>query len=478
MKLVSLFNSLSPLLLLHTAMESMEQLHVALFPWLAYGHITPFLEVATFLAQKGHRVSFISTPKNLQNLPANLPPSITLVELPLPHVHGLPDSAESTSELPHNMVPYLKKAYDMLEPAVAEFLANSDVDWVIQDFMSFWLPQVASRLAVKSAFFSIYDASTLAFAGPPSLLIDGRARAKTAEDLTVVPEWVNYPTRVAFRLHEVINEEDFVDSDSNMSVFERVARLVLGCEMVAIRTCSEFEAEPLSLLKKLYTIPVVPVGLLPRQNKSRHGGDGRWSELRQWLDDKEEKSVFYVALGTEAALSQDFMHELASGIEKSGLPFVWVVGRRAGPGVIPSGFESRVSGRGFVWEGWAPQLDILAHPSVGGFLTHCGWSSVIEALGQGRALILFSGGSSDQGLVARLMDERRLGSEVPRDARDGSFAAGSVAETIRRVMVEPEGEEVRANAWAMREIFGNVELQLQYLDGFTRALEKGRASSC
>ncbi|KAK3436235.1 hypothetical protein EUGRSUZ_C00861 [Eucalyptus grandis] len=458
-------------------MENKEKLHVAMFPWLAYGHLMPFLEVATFLAQKGHRISFISTPKNLQKLPANLPPSITLVELPLPRVHGLPDSAESTSELLHNMVPYLKKAYDMLEPAVAEFLANSDVDWVIQDFMSFWLPQKARRLGVKSAFFSIFSATTLVFCGPPSLLIDSRARAKAAEDLTVVPPWVTYPTKVAFRLHEVINEEDMVDSDANMSVLQRVGRLIQGCEIVATRTCSEFEAEPLSLLKKLYGRAVVPMGLLPPQNKSRHEGDGRWSELKQWLDDREEKSVFYIALGTEVALSQELMHQLACGIEKSGLPFVWVVGRKAGPGSIPSGFESRVLGRGFVWVGWAPQLDILAHPSVGGFLTHCGWSSVIEALGQGRALIVFSGGSSDQGLVARLMDERRVGSEVPRNDRDGSFMGDSVAKTIRRVMVEPEGEEVRANAWAMREIFGNVELQHKYLEEFAQVLEEGRATS-
>ncbi|KAI6681996.1 hypothetical protein NL676_035877 [Syzygium grande] len=115
-----------------TTMDNKEKLHVAMFPWLAYGHLMPFLEVATFLAQKGHRVSFISTPKNLQKLPTNLPPSITLVELPLPRVPGLPDSAESTAELPHNKVPYLKRAYDMLEPALDELLQHSGVDWIIQ----------------------------------------------------------------------------------------------------------------------------------------------------------------------------------------------------------------------------------------------------------------------------------------------------------------------------------------------------------
>ncbi|BFG39683.1 hypothetical protein CerSpe_259570 [Prunus speciosa] len=78
-----------------------QKLHIAMFPWLAYGHIMPFLEVSKFLAQKGHRVSFISTPKNIQRLlKSSLSPLITFVELPLPAIEGLPQSTESTSELP------------------------------------------------------------------------------------------------------------------------------------------------------------------------------------------------------------------------------------------------------------------------------------------------------------------------------------------------------------------------------------------
>ncbi|XP_039165225.1 UDP-glycosyltransferase 91A1-like [Eucalyptus grandis] len=163
------------------------------------------------------------------------------------------------------MMPYLKKAYNMLKLAVAEFLASSDVDWVIQDFIS----------------FCIYNANSLAFASLPSFLIDGQARAKTVKDLIVVPEWVTYPTKVAYRHHEMINEEDFVDFDTDMSILKRSGRLIQGRDIVAVRACSEFEAEPLSPLKKLYTSPVVPLGLLPPQNKRCHEGDGRWSELKQ-----------------------------------------------------------------------------------------------------------------------------------------------------------------------------------------------------
>ena len=164
------------------------------------------------------------------------------------------------------------------------------------------------------------------------------------------------------------------------------------------------------------------------------------------------------------SLSQEFMHELGFGIEKSGLPFIWVVRNRPlvegqlVEDIIPSGFEERVSDRGLVLRGWAPQLRVLANSSIGGFLTHCGWSSVIEALGFGQPLILFPVASADLGLIARLMHGKKVGLEIERNDLDGSFTSDSVAMSIKRVMVDPEGEHLRANAYAMKEIFGNIEL--------------------
>ncbi|GLT79112.1 hypothetical protein SLA2020_506160 [Shorea laevis] len=116
-------------------------------------------------------------------------------------------------------------------------------------------------------------------------------------------------------------------------------------------------------------------------------------------------------------------------------------------------------------------MRILAHPSIGGFLTHCGWSSTIEALGLGLPLILFSGAYSDLGLVARLLHGKRVGMEIERNEVDGSFTSEAVAKGIRVVMVEADGEAIRANASAMREICGNVELGRKYLTEFTRFLE-------
>ncbi|CAN1807862.1 UDP-glycosyltransferase 91A1 [Linum perenne] len=79
-------------------------LHIAMFPWLAFRHTLPFLELAKVIARRGHNISFISTPRNIDRLP-NLPPIlsslITFVKLPLSQVENLPLNAEVTSDWKH-----------------------------------------------------------------------------------------------------------------------------------------------------------------------------------------------------------------------------------------------------------------------------------------------------------------------------------------------------------------------------------------
>ncbi|CAN0916687.1 Beta-D-glucosyl crocetin beta-1,6-glucosyltransferase [Linum grandiflorum] len=56
-------------------------------------------------------------------------------------------------------------------------------------------------------------------------------------------------------------------------------------------------------------------------------------------------------------------------------------------GALPKGFLERVEGRGLVVEGWAPQAEILRNDRLRGFVSHCGWSSVIEAIVYGVPIV-------------------------------------------------------------------------------------------
>ncbi|XWS67752.1 hypothetical protein CRYUN_Cryun04dG0032400 [Craigia yunnanensis] len=277
--------------------------------------------------------------------------------------------------------------------------------------------------SASTYFSSAYSIPLLTFLGPPSALL-GDLR-KRPEDFTVVPEWIDYPCNIAFKLHEMVSHQECVDEDVSDS--QRIGQVIQGCQFVTMRSCSEFEPDQIQLLSKLYQKPVVPVGLLPPSLPSNEDKrDEEWEVTKKWLDSKEEKSVFYVALGSEGL-----------GVERLG----------------------------------SSTTDISSL-LCWGFLTHCGWSSIIEALKLGRALILFSGASSDQGLNARLLHGKKVGLEIERNEQEGSFTSDLVAQTIRQVMVEPEGELIRSNAWAMRETFDNEELSNNYLEGFNRLIEE------
>ncbi|XP_059460895.1 UDP-glycosyltransferase 91C1 [Corylus avellana] len=463
-------------------MENADALHVAVFPWLAMGHLIPFMQLSNRLAQKGHRVSFISTPRNigrLPKIPSHLSPLFNLVSLPLPHVDGLPDHAESSSDVPFNKQNLLKRAFDLLYSQVAAFLEASRPDWIIYDYASHWLPELAARNGVSRAFFSLFHAAFMSFLGPPEALIDGGSRS-TAEDFTMVPKWVPFHSNVVYRLHEIAkNVESLSANESGTPDTVRFGTVIAESDVVAIRTSAEFEPDWLNLLVELYPIPVLPVGFLPPELRDgEEEKDGKWVYMKQWLDKQRVNSVVYVALGTEVTLTQQEVNELALGLEQSQLPFFWVL---RDPSVstqteFPTGFEDRVKGRGIVHVGWAPQAKILSHNSIGGFLTHCGWNSVIEALGFGRVLILLPF-LNDQGINARLLHGKKLGVEIARNERDGSFTRDSIAESVKIAMVDDSGESLRGTTKEMKGLFGDMDTNDRLVDGFIHFLLENRFST-
>ncbi|OEL30695.1 putative UDP-rhamnose:rhamnosyltransferase 1 [Dichanthelium oligosanthes] len=211
------------------------------------------------------------------------------------------------------------------------------------------------------------------------------------EHLTGVPDYVPFPTTVAYRGFEAraFFEPAFVADDSGVSEAYRFGKSIEGSQLVVIRSSTEFEPEWLQVLGELYQKPVIPVGLFPPPPTQDVGGQ---EATLQWLERQAPGSVVYAAFGSEAKQTCAQLETIALGLEASGLPFLWAyrppIDAYEGKIGLPEGFEERINGRGLVCCGWVPQARYLAHESVGAFLTHAGWNSITEGLARGVKLVL------------------------------------------------------------------------------------------
>ncbi|KAL2336013.1 hypothetical protein Fmac_010459 [Flemingia macrophylla] len=139
---------------------------------------------------------------------------------------------------------------------------------------------------------------------------------------------------------------------------------------------------------------------------------------------------------------------------------------------LPVGFHERTSNRGIVYMGWIPQQEILAHPSIGGYLFHSGWGSAIEALQFGHSLVVLPF-IIDQPLNARFLVEKGLAIEVKRN-EDGSFTGNDIATSLRQAMVLEESKKLRINTRQAAAIVGNLKLhQDHYIAAFVQFLKDG-----
>ncbi|CAO2141945.1 unnamed protein product [Urochloa humidicola] len=454
-------------------------LHAVICPWLAFGHLLPYLELAERLASRGHRVSYVSTPRNLARLPPRRhADAIDLVPLELPRVDGLPDGAESTNDVPGGGLEPLWEAFDGLAAPFAEYLAAACApggerrpDWVLADSFHHWAAAAALEHGVPCAMFMLGAAMVT------SLACGAREHAELAADSVFEQPLAAGPPAGMPRYEWEGNAPLFAARGaSGMSIIRRASLTLQRCAIVAMRSCPEWELEAFPLAAKLLGKPVVPLGLMPPPSPdSGRGADVHGDHpIVRWLDAQPAKSVVYVALGSEVPLRVELVHELAHGLELAGTRFLWAL-RKPGDvaddaDVLPAGFQERTHGHGLVTMGWAPQIAILAHGAVGAFLTHCGRSSIVEGLLYGHPLIMLPI-FGDQGPNARVMERSKVGLQVPRNEDDGSFDRHGIASAVRAVMVDEDTKRVFAvGAMKMQEIVADKDLHERYIDEFVQQL--------
>ncbi|KAL8551723.1 hypothetical protein ACS0TY_000699 [Phlomoides rotata] len=412
---------------------------VLMFPWLAHGHISPFLQLAKSLAKRNFVTYICSSQINLNSLKKKISTkdaiSIKLVELLIPTTPELPPHYHTTNGLPPHLMGPLKKALDEARPAFATLLSTLGPDLVIYDFLQPWAPEEAASHNIPAVlFFS-------AGAGACSLMLHHFVYSSSEFPF---PE-IHFKKKEHAAFSHLEKDED-----------ERVGGCFRrSCDVVLIKSFREMEGKYMDFLSALTGKKFVPVGpLVPREPADE--GDRKHDHFVEWLDGKGIGTTVFVSFGTEYFLSEKEIEEIAHGLEMSGVNFIWVVRFPLSERAykieerLPLGFVERVGGRGMVVEGWAPQRVILSHPSVGGFLSHCGWSSVMEGLYSGVPIIALPM-QLDQPLNARVVAEVGVGEEVVRGGVEGSLERREVARVVRKLMVEESGEPVRRRVAEMSE---------------------------
>lgn len=182
----------------------------------------------------------------------------------------------------------------------------------------------------------------------------------------------------------------------------------------------------------------------------------------RWLDLQPRRSVIFLCFGRRGFFSAKQLHEIAIGLENSGHRFLWSV--RSPPEyhrnvssnedpdldtLLPEGFLERTKGRGFVIKSWAPQKEVLGHEAVGGFVTHCGRSSILEAVWFGVPMISWPIYAEQRMNRVTLIEEMRLGVQL-EEAEDGFVKAEELERRVKELMGPVTSRAMRQRAKEMK----------------------------
>lgn len=225
-----------------------------------------------------------------------------------------------------------------------------------------------------------------------------------------------------------------------------------------INTFDDLEPEAVTALRQGSVVPGFPpvftVGpLSPVSFPARASSD-----YSAWLDAQPERSVVYVSFGSRKALARDQLSELADGLEASGCRFLWVVkgavvdkddGAELSE-LLGEGFLQRVSGRALVTKAWVEQGEVLKHPAIGMFVSHCGWNSLTEAFATGVPVLAWPR-FADQRVNAGIVARCGAGVWVERwswEGDEGVVKGEEIAEKVKSVMAD---EMLRRSSTVVRE---------------------------
>ncbi|KAL0302775.1 UNVERIFIED_CONTAM: UDP-glucosyltransferase 29 [Sesamum angustifolium] len=329
-------------------------------------------------------------------------------------------------------------AFQLSAPNFSDIITRLNPDLLIYDMFQPWSAKIASSQGIPSVHFNTGGSTACSFLH--------HLHTHKSDTFPVPAIYLHEYEKQNRNSNEAWSKVQEADEGLFFGVFK------LSCDIVLIKSFRMgIEGKYIDYLSTLSQRRIVPVGPLVHENSA----DETDSWIMNWLSKQSKSSTLYISFGSENYFSREQIQEIAKGLELCKVNFIWVA--RSPDGIdhinveeaLPEGFVNRVKERGVLVQEWAPQAAILASPAVGGFMSHCGWSFVMESIYFGVPVVTLPL-KSDQPVNSRLVVEAEFGVEVVRDEK-GKFDGEGVGRVITEVMLGESGARLRRRVRELSE---------------------------
>lgn len=450
----------------------MERAELVFIPFPGIGHLVSTIETAKILVEQNQNLSITlvifkfpletkieSYIKSLSESPISRMKLVEIVQEQ--DSNSLPSKGESKSTFLFDWIDSHKSKVRNVVPRI------SKLSGIMVDMFCTCMIDVANEFGVPSYIFYPSGAAMLGLTLHLQTLRDDFKHDITDykdKDVKLdIPTYINpVPTKVFPGV--------LFDKEGGCEGFLDQAKRYRETKGIIINTFVELETHAIQALSKDSTIPPIYTAgqILNVQIKQKSEPH---DNLIQWLDLQPDSSVVFLCFGSFGSFSNEQVKEIANAIERSRQRFLWSLRRPPGEGkiespgeydnfehVLPEGFLNRTSEIGKVM-GWAPQVTVLSHPAVGGFVSHYGWNSTLESIWYGVPMATWPLYAEQQVNAFKMVKELEMAVEVKMDYRkDFPYAEGVSSEILGadliqqsiKSLMDPQNE-IRKKVMEMKE---------------------------
>ncbi|XP_074278828.1 anthocyanidin 3-O-glucosyltransferase 2-like [Silene latifolia] len=419
------------------------------------GHMPPAVKLAKLILQRNQHISISIHVINVtcdasktnayveSQLRDNLYPN-RLTFVTFPPLSNLPDLS-----VPLSFVTVIDRHKPLIMQAVEDRVQAGfpkPVGFVVDMFCCGIMLDIGNVMDVPCYIFLTSMAASLSFMFYAQSMVDDRGIDVATEFSDpglslIVPGFKNpVPSKVI--------PSAYLDKKFGCEMLINLGRQFRKMKGILVNTYAELETFAIHALHNSdeKNIPMVyPVGPIFELEGERRGGSGNEEKesVIRWLDVQPKSSVVFLCFGSCECFEEEQVKEIAKGLEKSRNRFLWTLPKPSLAGkpgyngtfleALPVGFVDRTRDIGKII-GWAPQVMVLAHPAIGGFVSHCGWHSVLESLWFGVPMASWPITAEHQLIAFELVKELELAVEIRMDyVKDLKAGKGTLLVTAEEI---------------------------------------------